>query len=105
MKVTFKIISIVFLFTIISVLTVNAQETPEKEKKQKHQCTEAFENGKHSFKHGEKGHKYDASCKTTEVSKTELKDHVYTDACHNSGKCVKVHGEKDTSVMQVAKKM
>lgn len=105
MTTTFKKISLAVFFTAMSVLSANAQETPKKEKAQKHQCTEACASGKHTYKHGEKGHKCDASCKTTEATKMELKDHVCTDACHSSGKCVKAHGEKGHKCDASCKKM
>lgn len=40
-----------------------------------------------------------ASCSGTKVEdpKTELKDHVCTEACQKSGKCVTVCGEKGHS--------
>lgn len=43
-----------------------------------------------------------------EKSKTEqmpLKDHVCTDACHKSGKCVYAHGEKGHTCGEECKKM
>lgn len=90
---TIKKISFAVLFTALTVATVQAQNT-KKMKPKKHTCTEACANGKHMYKHGEKGHKCTDDCKKTTANTMELKDHVCTAACHNAGHCVMAHGEK-----------
>lgn len=93
MTQSFKKIGFAVLFTVLTVVAAQAQ-TAKKEKPKKHQCTEQCANGKHMYKHGEKGHKCDASCKNSMSATTmELKDHVCTAACKN-GKHMYAHGEK-----------
>ena len=43
--------------------------------------------------------------KKSKKEKVALKDHVCTDACHKSGKCVMVHGEKGHKCTKECKKM
>lgn len=90
---TIKKIGFAVLFTALTVVSAQAQ-TAKKMKPKKHQCTEQCASGKHMYKHGEKKHKCDASCKAMSNSTMELKDHVCTNACHSAGKCVMAHGEK-----------
>ncbi|MFI0491100.1 hypothetical protein [Flavobacterium sp.] len=87
---TIKKIGFAVLFTALTVVTTQAQTT---QKLKKHQCTEACANGKHVYKHGEKKHKCDASCKSMGNTKMELKDHVCTSACKD-GNHMYAHGEK-----------
>lgn len=67
---TIKKISLVLLIAGFG-FTATAQETPKK-----HVCTTEKCKKKHAKKNA------------------ELKDHVCTEACHTSGKCVIKHGEK-----------
>lgn len=93
MTQSFKKIGFVVLFTALTVASVQAQTSPNM-KSNKHHCTDACANGKHMYQHGEKKHKCSASCKPMSSATMELKDHVCSSACHESGKCVMAHGEK-----------
>ncbi len=80
----------VFLFALLVGLSVsvNAQTAGKKTKAKKAETTQMVA-------HGEKGHTCDANCKNPDGTfKVTLKDHVCTEACHTSGKCVMAHGEK-----------
>lgn len=93
MTQSFKKIGFAVLFTALTVVSAQAQAA-KKDKPKKHQCTEQCSKGKHMYKHGEKKHKCDASCKNSMGTTTmELKDHVCTDACKD-GKHMYAHGEK-----------
>ena len=99
---TFKKIGIAVLLTAATVFSAQAQ-TAKKTKPQKHQCTEQCASGKHSYKHGEKKHKCDASCKTMGTT-MQLKDHACTAAC-KEGNHMYAHGEKGHVCDKKKKKM
>ena len=68
-----KNLVLVLLFTIVSNLSMNAQE---KHKLKKHVCTETcHKEGKCVYVHEEKGHKCDDNCKKTKA-KNDKKEKV-----------------------------
>jgi len=89
---TFKKIGLAVLLTAVTIFSTETASA-KKMKLKKHHCTSACSNGNHMYKHGEKGHVCDTSCKPISNSTMELKDHVCTSAC-KGGKHMYAHGEK-----------
>jgi len=102
-------------FSLAQDKKADPQKSPKNVKKamvmqlKDHVCTDACKEGKHVFKHGEKGHVCTSECKQAEMNKQKkgpmsLKEHTCTSAC-TEGNHSYLHGEKGHVCTEACKAM